>query len=180
MRGLFGRRGRRARRGGKPLLAVDVDGVVSLFGFDEGGAPEGAVFEVVGGTLHCIATASGERLRRLGEHFDLVWASGWEGRATRLAAILGLPEIPYLEFGGEAEFGSADWKLGPLGDYAAGRPLAWIDDSLDDECYEWARRRPEPTLLVPAEPDAGLTEVHVEALVGWARSLRAEREGEVR
>ena len=32
-----------------------------------------------------------------------------------------------LSFGGAARFGSAHWKLGPIGDYATGRRLAWID-----------------------------------------------------
>ena len=47
------------------------------------------------------------------------------------------------------------------------RPLAWIDDSLDPSCYEWADERPTPTLLVPTEPDVGLLDLHVEALEGW-------------
>ena len=32
--------------------------------------------------VHCISLAAGERLRRLGEHYDLVWASGWEEKAN--------------------------------------------------------------------------------------------------
>lgn len=176
------RRGAKRRRtpppppdGDRPLLAVDVDGVVSLFGF--GDDPPVAVepaFELIEGKIHCISRASGRRLRRLGEHFEIFWASGWESQTGSLDDLLGLPEIPYLEFGGHAEFGSADWKLDPLGAYAAGCPLAWIDDSFDRRCYEWARSRSEPTLLVATEPATGLLDVHVDALLGWARSLGAD------
>lgn len=159
----------------KPVLAVDVDGVVSLFGFEETPELPAASFEMVDGIIHCISLATGNLLRELAGHFDLVWASGWEDRTTRLARILDLPEYPYLTFGGDAQFGTADWKLGPLGKYAEGRPLAWVDDSFDESCYRWARSRPEPTLLVGVEPRLGLQEEHVEALLGWARSLAAER-----
>ena len=40
-----------------------------------------------------------------------------------------------LNFGPDARFGTAHWKLGPIGEYAEGRPLAWIDDSLSEECH---------------------------------------------
>ena len=99
----------------RPLLAVDVDGVISLFGFDEPPAASVARFELIDGMVHCISLAAGERLKRLGEHYDLVWATGWEEKANDyLPHILGLPELPYLTFDGAARFGSAHWKLGPL------------------------------------------------------------------
>ena len=83
--------------------------------------------------VHCISLVAGERLRRLGEHYDLVWATGWEDKANDyLPNILGLPELPYLTFDGAARFGSAHWKLGPLDEYGKGRPLAWIDDNFDE------------------------------------------------
>ncbi len=156
----------------KPVLAVDVDGVISLFGFDEPPGRDQARFELVDGMVHCISLAAGERLRRLDEHYELVWATGWEEKANfYLPSILGLPEFPFLSFDGAARFGSAHWKLGPLDEYSKGRPAAWIDDSFDESCYEWARGRDEPTLLVPTEPHLGLEEAQVEALAVWAQGL---------
>ena len=78
-----------------------------------------------------------------------------------------MPELPYLTFDGRARFGTAHWKLEALDEYAGSRPLAWIDDSLDASCYEWADERPAPTLLVPTESDVGLLDAHVEALEAW-------------
>ena len=156
----------------QPVLAVDVDGVISLFGFDEPPNRSEARFELVDGMVHCISLAAGERLRRLDEHFELVWATGWEEKANfYLPSILGLAEFPFLSFDGAARFGSAHWKLGPLDEYAKGRPAAWIDDSFDESCYEWARGRDQPTLLVPTESHLGLEEAQVEALTVWARGL---------
>jgi len=162
---------------GKPILAVDVDGVISLFGFDE--PPEQTSFELVDGMMHCISLRAGERLRRLAEHYDLVWASGWEDKANfYLPSLLGLPELPHLTFDGAARFGSAHWKLGPLDAYTRGQALAWIDDNFDESCYEWAKERDQPTLLVPTVPSLGLDEVETEALEGWARGLERESGGE--
>ena len=156
----------------KPILAVDVDGVISLFGFDQPPSRVDARFELVDGMVHCISIAAGERLKRLAGLYDLVWATGWEEKANDyLPNILGLPELPHVSFEGAARFGSAHWKLGPLDEYGRGRALAWIDDSFDESCYEWARSREEPTLLVPTESELGLEEVQVEALTAWASGL---------
>lgn len=163
-----------------PILAVDVDGVISLFGFDgnevTGPGVMGTIanapgeYHLIDGTLHCISRGAAERLRRLGSVYQLVWATGWEERANEsLCPILGLPELDCLSFGGDARFGTAHWKLGPIESYAAGRPLAWIDDSHDKSCFEWAESRPEPTLLVPADPARGIEDAHVETMLAWAR-----------
>jgi hypothetical protein len=170
----WNRKARAAARETKPVLAVDVDGVISIFGPED--PPDGLAtrLELVDGLTHRIPVEVGERLRRLGHHYDLLWATGWEGSANQLCGLFGLPALPYLTFEGAARFGSAHWKLEPLGAYAQGQPLAWIDDSFDASCYEWARGRREPTLLIPTESHRGLEETHVEALTAWARSLAAE------
>jgi hypothetical protein len=156
----------------RPALAVDVDGVISLFDFEQLPQGAGVRWELVDGVLHCISLAAGERLRRLADAYELVWATGWEERANDyLPRILGLPELPYLEFEGTARFGTAHWKLGPLKEYAGERALAWVDDSFDESCYEWAEAREAPTLLVPTEPNVGLEEAQTEALLSWARQI---------
>jgi hypothetical protein len=156
----------------RPILAVDVDGVISLFGFEEAPDRATARFQLVDGMVHCISLVAGDRLRRLEEQFELVWATGWEEKANfYLPDLLGIPELPFVSFDGAARFGSAHWKLGPLEEFAAGRALAWIDDNFNEGCYEWAEAREEPTLLVPTEPHLGIEEAHVEALLTWAQSL---------
>ena len=125
----------------------------------------------IDGIAHFIPEDAGERLVRLAESFELVWATGWEERANEhLPFILGLPfrELPYLTFDGRAVFGSAHWKLDAIADYAADRPAAWIDDNIDEECTAWAERRQAPTLLVQTDPTVGLTDEHVEELLRWA------------
>ena len=88
-----------------------------------------------------------------------------------IAAELRVVACVVLErtFEGRARFGTAHWKLEALEEYGGSRPLAWIDDSLDASCYEWADQRPAPTLLVPTESDVGLLDVHVEVIESWAK-----------
>jgi hypothetical protein len=154
--------------GEKPVLAVDVDGVISLFGFDGQPPPEAGRFQLIDGMPHLISAKAGDCLRRLVDHYELIWATGWEDKANDyLPNLLGLPELPVLHFGRDAVFGTAHWKLGPIGEYAEGRPLAWIDDSLNDECRIWAFDRAEPTLLVETESMYGIDDGHVETLIAW-------------
>jgi len=157
----------------KPILLVDVDGVISLFGFAQDRRPDGG-FHWINGVLHYISSQAGGRLRRLGEHFELVWATGWEETANEyLPRLLGLPgELPCLRFDDYPVFGQAHWKLGAI-DHFSGphRPVAWIDDSLDEDCFNWAAARTGPTLLVQTESDKGIEDEHVVTLVAWAHQL---------
>jgi hypothetical protein len=156
----------------RPILAVDIDGVISLFGAEEQPDRAFTKLELVDGVPHLISLPCGERLVRLSEHFELVWASGWEDKANfYLPALLGLPDLPHVTFDGAVAAGGAHWKLGPLEEYGQGRAMAWIDDNFDQSCYEWAEQREQPTLLVPTETHLGLEEAHVEALRQWALSL---------
>jgi hypothetical protein len=156
-----------------PILFVDVDGVISLFGFRSSGAPPGQ-FHWVDGIAHCISDGAGPRLRRLADTFELVWATGWEEKANEyLPLLLDLPddELPVLTFDGRAVFGTAHWKVGAIDEYAADRPAAWIDDSLDERCTGWADSREAPTLLIETDPAVGITDAHVEQLLDWAAQL---------
>ena len=156
----------------RPLLAVDVDGVISLFGFEGPLDEVPGRFHLIEGIAHCISDTAGAELLRLAEVYELIWATGWEERANdHLPLILGLPgELPCLHFDGRARFGTAHWKIEAIERYAGERPLAWIDDSLDESCRTWAARREAPTLLVTTEPDVGLTHAHTETLLDWVRA----------
>jgi hypothetical protein len=158
----------------QPILFTDVDGVISLFGFDHGAELPGS-FHSIDGIVHCIGHTAGERLARVAQRYELVWATGWEEKANEyLTHLLGMPKaLPVLTFDGRARFGTAHWKLEAIDAYAGDRPAAWIDDSLDERCTDWARRRAAPTLLVETEPAVGITDEQVEQLLRWADEVGA-------
>jgi Swiss Army Knife RNA repair-like protein len=162
-----------APRNTRPILFVDVDGVISLFGSELDFHPEGSL-HWINGVLHHISPLAGKLLLRLDGHFELVWATGWEETANEyLPHLLGLPsELPCLSFDTYPRFGTAHWKIAAIDDYAGSeRPVAWIDDSLDESCRDWATERAGPTMLVQTRSEEGMRDEHAEALIDWAASL---------
>jgi hypothetical protein len=69
-----------------PVLLVDVDGVISLFGFHMDKRPAGA-FLSVDGIPHYLSSTAGEHLRALSEHFELIWCTGWRSGPTSTWSI---------------------------------------------------------------------------------------------
>ena len=173
----------------RPLLMVDIDGVISLFGFPGGAATRpglrppsalgsGRIFHSIDGIPHFLSSAAAAHLLGLAADFDLVWASGWEEKAEEyLPHLLGLPAgLPFLRFERRQGAGSSidgHWKLDAIDAYAGTRPLAWIDDAFDESCHAWAAARPAPTLLVQTEPAVGLTSREAQLLAKWATAERS-------
>jgi hypothetical protein len=164
-------------RSTKPLLMVDIDGVISLFGAPSkhmDRSVDGS-FHVIEGMPHFLSATAATHLLALASLFELVWASGWEERADEhLPYLLGLPKaLPFLRFSRALGRANAHWKLDAIGTYAAGRPLAWIDDAFNPDCHIWAEERPAPTLLVQTDPELGLMRAEAQRLGDWARALEA-------
>jgi HAD domain in Swiss Army Knife RNA repair proteins len=185
----------------RPLLLVDIDGVISLFGRPPGvqqerlasdGSPLDGSFHSIEGMPHFLSSTAAAHLLSLAPLFDLVWASGWEERANEhLPHLLGLPErLPFLRFPRDAAVAGAGgmppavgssgpqttlahWKLQSIDSYAGQRPLAWIDDAFNPACHDWAAGRAAATLLVQTEPEHGLTSREAQLLEQWARELAA-------
>jgi hypothetical protein len=153
-----------------PLLLVDVDGVISLFGFDHTSPPNG--FPVaVDGIPHWLSERAGARLVRLARTYQCVWCTGWEERAEEhLPYFLGLPGgWEHISFDVPRAQITVHWKLAAIDAFAGPeRALAWIDDDHDERCRAWAADRLGPTLLVTTEPSIGLTDEHVAELEAWA------------
>jgi hypothetical protein len=156
---------------------VDVDGVISLWGFDSDRRPPGT-FAAVDGILHFLSSEAGEHLLGLRDAYDLVWCTGWEEKADEhLPHALGLPQLaglPHLSFGAEASPAATTpghWKLAAVRAHAGDRPAAWIDDALNDACAAWAAARRAPTLLVHTDPARGLIGEHADLLSAWASDL---------
>ncbi len=161
----------------RPLLLVDVDGVLSLFGFPAASPPPGRL-ALVDGLPHLLSLETASRLLPLADRFEMTWCTGWEDRADdHLPHLLGLPSgWPHVPLKGVGRAGTSvagHWKLDAIDAFAGlTRPLAWVDDALDAACDAWAAARPGPTLLVPTDPAVGLTEADTARLRAWADAPR--------
>jgi hypothetical protein len=177
---------------GKPLLLVDIDGVISLFGWRHDQRPDG-LWTQVEGIAHLLSPTAARSLLDLMSDFDPVWCSGWEERANEnLPHLLGLGPWPVLHFdrarGAGASLAGAigaagaslagHWKLDAIDAYCGPeRAVAWVDDVLDDACERWAADRVGPTLLVRTQPWEGLTAAQVLALRAWVQTLPTGQAG---
>ncbi|MEX0171422.1 hypothetical protein [Streptomyces sp. LMG1-1-1.1] len=179
----------------RPLLFLDVDGPLNPYAAKPERRPEGyATLRVprVGGAdeegrgllsrrRHLrvwLNPEHGQCLLRLG--FELCWATTWMDDANRwIAPVLGLPELPVVDFGDallQERPDGVHWKTGPLVDYANGRPFAWVDDEQSelDQAYVTAHHR-GAGLLHHVNPRFGLRESDFRTLADFARSLDTPR-----
>jgi hypothetical protein len=155
----------------KPLLLVDIDGVISLFGGQLGTQP--GSFHAIEGIPHFLSSTAAAHLLDLAAQFELIWCSGWEEKANEhLPHLLGLPVAPFLSFERSVGRANAHWKLAAIDAYAGERALAWIDDALNAACHAWAQARSAPTLLVETKPELGLSAREADLLSDWARDLQ--------
>lgn len=160
---------------GKPLLLLDVDGVLNPFpetpeGFDEHDFFPGEDEPVR------LRRAHGEWLVELGEVYDIAWATGWGDNANRfLAPHFGLPEYPVV-VRLPIPFDPAE-KVPAIDAFAGGRAAAWVDDIVTPEARTWAARRAAPTLLLEVDAAVGLVRSQVDELLAWALGVTATNRG---
>jgi hypothetical protein len=164
----------------RPLLLVDVDGVLALFDLD-GGEPAGT-WHLIEGFPYYLASEAAQLLHTAAEHFDLVWCTGWEDRANdHLPRLAGTPgPLPVIRFARNPGRANAHWKLDEIDAYAGDRPVAWIDDALDANCDAWAAGRTArgvPTLLVRTQPHRGMLREHLDTLIAFALPGPGHRTG---
>lgn len=164
----------------RPLLFLDVDGPLNPWAAKPERRPDGY-------TTIRVALQPGRALRvwlnpshgaaLLGLDYDLCWATTWMDAANRwIAPVIGLPELPYVDFGTDLFALRPDgvhWKTEAIVAYAEGRPFAWVDDEQTPADEEYvAAHHGAPALLHHVSPHLGLREEDFGALARFAATLR--------
>jgi hypothetical protein len=176
----------------RPLLYVDVDGVLNPYAAKAHRRPEGygthrpmppswvggtdAMGRKVKSLRVWLNPSHGPALLALTDRFELWWATTWQHEANEfIGPLIGLPELPVVEWTGPMFGNGPDgtfWKTTQLVEHAAGRPFAWIDDDISDDDRQYvARQHPGPALLHYVNPALGLLDGDFATMANWATSL---------
>lgn len=168
----------------RPLLLLDVDGVLCPFG---DGVPEEFVPVRVGNEGGLLTSPlMTARLEQLTEAFEPVWCTdrfrdvretiatllpdrwSWPVMSLVSTDYAAPPEVPAFTLAHKLPYVRAWLEQHGLQD----RPLAWVDDvaSEPSQVY-WARRRLAPTHLQQIPPHRGLQDQDVQDLLAWASAL---------
>jgi hypothetical protein len=112
-----------------------------------------------------IPDVAAERIRELGEHFEIVWASEWGHNAhTAFRPALGLPEEPWPFLPVQFD------KLATIRAYARGLPWVWVDGPVVD------LHDPGDVadgVIVRVDPRSGIAGIDVGELVRSASAIEA-------
>lgn len=183
------------------LLLLDVDGPLNPY-LASPGRPEGfrtyretsegewVEDDDADGFKVWLHPGHGALLRKLADDtgLELVWATAWRHAANeRVAPAIGLDPLPVIDFhavdihvderGRLHWLVDGRWKWPSVVSYAAGRPLAWLDDEHNDSGFQVARaafdrdRSGSPTLLCHVDPRYGLQDKHFDEVRDWAARL---------
>ncbi|MPY56540.1 HAD domain-containing protein [Streptomyces spongiae] len=149
-----------ARAANRPVLGLDVDGVVVLTEPFATAVTEHRV-SAWGrwGRIVSVPATAPAIIGRLARDFEIVWVSAWGHNAhTALREALGLPDVPWRFL--PVQFG----KARAVAAYAGDRPWALVHDGLDDEPSESGT-------VVRVDPRRGLDQVDAEKLVEAVHGL---------
>lgn len=164
---------------GRPLVLIDVDGVVNLGQFmssarrsrlhrSEGWySGRAAGWDDPYAERIVLNRRWGPMLRSLAdEGAELAWATAWNEAANwHISPLLGLGELPVAPAMDKR-------KAYTVVPWTEGRPWAWLEDRQDELTVASALSHRRPHLPVLVDPLEGLSWDHIERVRKWLVSLR--------
>ncbi len=183
----------------KPILLLDIDGVLNLFPswIDSYAVtrPVNVTAVTVGENTYrlSIPLDTADLIDQLAEGFDLRWYTMWNHNAPVFAEAAGLRQsfghytCDYLRgrtvLTAWANNDPAEldvlmhtlWtpKTPLIPGYVGSRPFVWIDDdtSIYDDMWLSAQRGIGDFLIITTDSHVGMTQAHVNNALAWAQSL---------
>lgn len=128
----------------KPVLFLDVDGVLNVLGKDADGLKKREVMlQAEKYPMHFYPTRFALTFMRWAwQVFDVQWCTAWRQDANLIAKWAGLPERPSILIMKSNKM--MDWKLEGVQNFLEGKgnPLCvWIEDGIGQEAETWVAGR---------------------------------------
>ena len=158
----------------KPLLFLDVDGVLNAIPYQRGPDQFDDFQQTrIMGVLITYSKKMGERIKALDA--DVVWLTTWQHKANEhIRHLYGWEEFPVVVAHPES-YDSPWWKSKTAQRHleSSERPLIWIDDDLSygerSGTLEWLREYSQPKLLICPQPTAGIRPSHLDMIEEWIK-----------
>lgn len=162
----------------KPLLLLDIDGVLNSFG-DDDGSPHHFPARLAHYSLR-LDRRHPIWLKDLEQHYEIIWATMWqEDAAVKFAPLLGYgAHLPYIDFDihlPRLTGGVGGYKLPGVKATVKDRPCLWIDDDgYTNSIQSWAKKRNRiiPTKIVSPDPKHGMTKIEYRQMLSFAANLK--------
>lgn len=160
-----------------PLVLLDVDGVLNPLRRSPGyqryrATPDGVTYRLLlnprhGPLLTGLAAETGA---------EIVWASCWTDAANDwIAPRIGLPRLRHIPIPPHRPgLSLGAWKARHVASWVGDRPFVWLEDQPDVPSALRALPPRGPYLIVPVDPQEGLTDDHVGLARAWLEELGRE------
>lgn len=152
----------------KPIAFIDVDGVLNRVVSNSVGKKR-KLLRVHGWSDGLrwplwLDPEDGDRIKTLGDHFELGWGSTWQDDAyDQVGRRIGFPEFDIIA---RTNYDEMDKTQGVVR-AAQGRPFVWFDDDTDYEDISLFVDQPHKVILV--DPAEGLTDDHIIEAIEWSK-----------
>jgi hypothetical protein len=158
----------------RPVMALDIDGVLQLLVNNTRDLQPGYIMQPKPQHWLAYNPEHGKWLNQVLEQADIFYISDWQAKSHgQIGKVLGLPEFDWINSYRFDDCVRHESRALAITALFENRPLAWLDDEINDYDLAWAERRSlqTPTLMIKPNRRIGLTSSDMAKVNSWIGEL---------